>query len=44
MSLNSSSGLVLARAIAGVAELSIDDDGTTEIVIPTCVFPTVGAN
>ena len=38
--LNPSSGLDLALAL----ELRFVEDGTTEIVIPTCVVPTDGAN
>ena len=35
---------VPAWIVEEVAELSVADDGTAEIVNPTCVFPTVGAN
>ena len=38
--LNSSSGLDLVLAL----ELLLAGDGTGEIVIPTCVVPTDGAN
>ena len=38
--LNPSSGLDLVLAL----ELRFAEDGTAEIVIPTCVVPTDGAN
>ena len=38
--LNPSSGLDLVLAL----ELWLAEDGTVEIVIPTCVVPTDGAN
>ena len=40
VNLNFSSGLDLALAL----ELWFAEDGTAEIVIPTCVVPTDGAN
>ena len=40
VNLNSTSGLDLALAL----ELRLAEDGTAEIVIPTCVVLTDGAN